>query len=76
MLAAVAMLGSGRELTCHLVTGLPVNAYAAQKEKYRQALESRQYIKLLGANGAPEERYITIAECKVLPQLYNSNMSA
>ena len=64
MLAAVAMLGTGREITCHLVTGLPVNAYAAQKEKYRQALLGRHYIKLLGANGTSDERYITIAECK------------
>jgi plasmid segregation protein ParM len=68
MLAAVAMLGTGREITCHLVTGLPVNAYAAQKEKYKRALEGRHYIKLLKENGAPEERYITIAEYKVLPQ--------
>ncbi len=68
MLATVAMFGSGREISCHLVTGLPINAYAAQKEKYRQALLGRHYIKLLGANGTPEERYITIEECKVLPQ--------
>lgn len=68
MLAAVAMLGTGRAITCHLVTGLPVNAYAAQKEKYKQALLGRHYIKFLGANGTPEERHITIAECKVLPQ--------
>jgi plasmid segregation protein ParM len=68
MLTAVAMLGSGRDLSCHLVTGLPVNAYAAQKEKYKRSLLGQHYIKLLGTNGTHEDRYITIAECKVLPQ--------
>ncbi|MEW5784387.1 MAG: hypothetical protein AB1767_04790 [Bacillota bacterium] len=69
MLAAVAMLGTGREITCHLVTGLPVNAYAAQKEKYKQALLGRHYIKLLGANGTPDERYISFEKVR---QIYPS----
>jgi len=68
LFAAIAMLGSGRDITCNLVTGLPVNAYADQKEKYRQVLLGRHYIKLLQANGVFEERFITVAECKVLPQ--------
>ncbi len=68
MFAAIALLRSDRELTCNLVTGLPVNAYAALKDKYKRALEGRHYIKLLKVNGAREDRYITIAECKVLPQ--------
>ena len=69
MLASIAMLlNPRRDVTCQLVTGLPVNAYAMQKDRYANVLLGRHYIKLLGANGTHEDWYITIVQCKVLPQ--------
>lgn len=68
MLASIALLVPGRDISCNLVAGLPVNAYAGLKEKYERILLGRHYIKLLNANGKPEEHYITITNCKVLPQ--------
>jgi len=41
MLVAVALLVPGREISCHLVTGLPVNAYAARSEERRVGKECR-----------------------------------
>lgn len=68
MLAAIALLLTGRETSCFLVAGLPVSAYAAWKEKYEQILLGRHYIRLLHPSGVSEERYINVAGCKVLPQ--------
>lgn len=68
MLSSIALLLPGREISCRLITGLPVNAYASLKEKYERILLGRHYIKLLDINGKPDERYINITGCKVLPQ--------
>lgn len=76
MLTAIAMLFDPRhDVICNLVTGLPVNVFALQKDKYMQALEGWHHIKFLG-NGLPDERQIRIVNCKVLPQPVGTVFSA
>ncbi len=68
MLSTIALLIPGRDISCNLVTGLPVNVYAVLKDKYERTLLGRHYIRLLDLDGKPEERHITITGCKILPQ--------
>jgi plasmid segregation protein ParM len=68
LLSALAVLAHSRNAAFNLVTGLPVNAFASQKDRYNQTLAGRHYIKLLCPDGNCEERYLTIADVKVVPQ--------
>lgn len=74
MLAAIALLfDPKRYVTCHLVTGLLVNAYGAEKERYMQVLLGLHSIKLIGLD---HYRQINIVGCKVLPQPVGTVFSA
>lgn len=75
MNTAIALLHEPKkEIVCRLVTGLPVNLYASQKEKYTRALEGWHHLKFIG-DRSPERR-IKIEKCKVLPQPLGSVFGA
>lgn len=69
MMSALLMLSNGQSETIKLVAGLPVNEYAAMKEKYADNLKGTHYCQLLDIDGRENDFYrFDIETVKVLPQ--------
>jgi plasmid segregation protein ParM len=69
MFGALVVLSHQNDCDVNLVTGLPVNEYAAGKVNYREHLLGRHSIKLISPDGTSGTTYIfDLNDVKVLPQ--------
>ncbi len=69
MMSALILLSNSQYEDVKLITGLPVNEFAGLKDKYRNTLLGKHYIKLMKPDGSGVQAYcFNIEKVQILPQ--------